>query len=152
MAIETSIDGLAAAINALAAAIAGASAGVPASGKSSTPAATRTAAATTTANPAAAVESPSEGKPAADTKADAATQTTAKESAAPAEKEKSSEQKVLDYDKDVKPAFLQLVREKGRAAAIALIAEYDPKAEKLNEAITPEQYGDVIARIKELLP
>ncbi len=69
---------------------------------------------------------------------------------APAEKVESSA-KPLDYEKDVQPKFLELVKVKGRDAAIGLIHSYDPAAAKLSAAIKPEQYAEVLAKINELL-
>ena len=58
----------------------------------------------------------------------------------------------LDYDKDVKPAFLKLVQTKGRAAGRKIIDAFAPTKEKLSEAITTqEQYKQALELIaKEL--
>ena len=58
----------------------------------------------------------------------------------------------LDYDKDVKPAFLKLVQTKGRAAGRKIIDAFAPTKEKLSEAIiTQEQYKQALDLIaKEL--
>ena len=58
----------------------------------------------------------------------------------------------LDYDKDVKPAFLKLVQTKGRAAGRKIIDAFAPTKEKLSEAITTqEQYKQALDLIaKEL--
>jgi hypothetical protein len=54
----------------------------------------------------------------------------------------------LDYDKDVKPAFLKLVQAKGRAAGRKIIDAFAPTKEKLSEAITTqEQYKQALALI-----
>ncbi len=45
----------------------------------------------------------------------------------------------LDYDKDVKPAFLKLVQTKGRAAGRKIIDAFAPTKEKLSEAITTQE-------------
>lgn len=62
------------------------------------------------------------------------------------------EVKQLDYDKDVKPAFLKLVQTKGRAAGRKIIDAFAPTKEKLSEAITTqEQYRQALDLIaKEL--
>lgn len=58
----------------------------------------------------------------------------------------------IDYDKDVKPAFLKLVQTKGRAAGRKIIDAFAPTKEKLSEAITTqEQYKQALDLIaKEL--
>lgn len=58
----------------------------------------------------------------------------------------------LDYDKDVKPAFLKLVQTKGRAAGRKIIDAFAPTKEKLSEAISgQEQYRQALDLIaKEL--
>lgn len=54
----------------------------------------------------------------------------------------------LDYDKDVKPAFLKLVQSKGRAAGRKIIDAFAPTKEKLSEAITTqEQFGQALKLI-----
>lgn len=54
----------------------------------------------------------------------------------------------LDYDKDVKPAFLKLVQAKGRAAGRKIIDAFAPTKEKLSEAVTtPEQYAQALKLI-----
>ncbi len=54
----------------------------------------------------------------------------------------------LDYDKDVKPAFLKLVQTKGRAAGRKIIDAFAPTKEKLSEAITTqEQFAQAIKLI-----
>jgi len=54
----------------------------------------------------------------------------------------------LDYDKDVKPAFLKLVQTKGRAAGRKIIDAFAPTKEKLSEAITTqEQYAGALKLI-----
>jgi len=45
----------------------------------------------------------------------------------------------LDYDKDVKPAFLKLVQTKGRQAGRKIIDAFAPTKEKLSEAITTQE-------------
>ena len=59
----------------------------------------------------------------------------------------------LDYDKDVKPAFLKLVQTKGRAAGRKIIDAFAPTKDKLSEAITtPEQFAQALNLIaKEML-
>lgn len=54
----------------------------------------------------------------------------------------------LDYDKDVKPAFLKLVQTKGRAAGRKIIDAFAPTKEKLSEAITTqEQFSQALELI-----
>ncbi len=54
----------------------------------------------------------------------------------------------LDYDKDVKPAFLKLVQSKGRQAGRKIIDAFAPTKEKLSEAITTqEQFKQALALI-----
>jgi hypothetical protein len=56
--------------------------------------------------------------------------------------------KQLDYDKDVKPAFLKLVQTKGRAAGRKIIDAFAPTKEKLSEAITTqEQFAQALKLI-----
>lgn len=147
MGIEHSIDKLADAILALAAAIstkqeAPATPGKPAS---TPPAATKAV----KTEPAAG--SPSEGKSAAKEEP-ASTPGTAGVSGVSSPKVDDSEKRAFDYETEVKPLFLQLLKEKGREVAVGLIAEYDPTpGKKLNEVTTPEQYGEVIGKIKAIL-
>lgn len=56
----------------------------------------------------------------------------------------------LDYDKDVKPAFLKLVQTKGRAAGRKVIDAFNPTKDKLSEAVTPGQYADVLKMIEKI--
>jgi hypothetical protein len=54
----------------------------------------------------------------------------------------------LDYEKDVKPAFLKLVQTKGRAAGRKIIDAFAPTKEKLSEAITTqEQFAQALKLI-----
>lgn len=54
----------------------------------------------------------------------------------------------LDYDKDVKPAFLKLVQSKGRAAGRKIIDAFAPTKDKLSEAIsTQEQFRQALEMI-----
>lgn len=80
----------------------------------------------------------------------AATQATPEPTAAA-----SGAETTLDYDKDVKPAFLKLVQTKGRAAGRKIIDAFAPTKEKLSEAITTqEQYRqalDLIAKYDQAL-
>jgi hypothetical protein len=59
----------------------------------------------------------------------------------------------IDYEKDVKPAFLKLVQTKGRAAGRKIIDAFAPTKDKLSEAITtPEQFAQALNLIaKEML-
>ena len=57
----------------------------------------------------------------------------------------------LDYDKDVKPAFLKLVQTKGRQAGRKIIDAFNPTKDKLSEALKPEQYADALALINKEL-
>lgn len=58
----------------------------------------------------------------------------------------------LDYDKDVKPAFLKLVQSKGRAAGRKIIDAFAPTKDKLSEAIsTQEQFKQALALIQKEL-
>ena len=58
----------------------------------------------------------------------------------------------LDYDKDVKPAFLKLVQSKGRAAGRKIIDAFAPTKDKLSEAIsTQEQFQQALALIQKEL-
>lgn len=116
--------------------------------QSEKPAATQVAAAGQTASTESATESRSEGnaKPAAASDAPpAATPATQEPTAAASGGD-------LDYDKDVKPAFLKLVQTKGRAAGRKIIDAFAPTKEKLSEAVTtPEQYKQALTLIaKEL--
>lgn len=96
-------------------------------------------------------------KPAADKPKDtakpeaAATPPTAEaQKSAPAEKAASSA-KPLVYDPDVRDPFLKYVSLYGKDAARALIAEYKAGAATLKEAITPDQYAEVLARLNQLI-
>ncbi len=81
----------------------------------------------------------------------AATQPTAEaQKSAPAEKAESSA-KPLVYDPDVRDPFLKYVSLYGKDAARALIAEYKAGAATLKEAITPDQYAEVLARLNQLI-
>lgn len=54
----------------------------------------------------------------------------------------------LDYDKDVKPAFLKLVQTKGRAVGRKIIDAFAPTKDKLSEAIsTQEQFAQALELI-----
>ena len=56
----------------------------------------------------------------------------------------------LDYDKDVKPAFLKLVQSKGRAAGRKIIDAFAPTKDKLSEAIsTQEQFKKALQLIEK---
>lgn len=117
--------------------------------QSERPAATQVAAAGQTASTESATESRSEGnaKPAAASAAQpaaTASSTTTEPTAAASG--------ALDYDKDVKPAFLKLVQAKGRAAGRKIIDAFAPTKEKLSEAVTTqEQYKQALDLIaKEL--
>ncbi len=56
----------------------------------------------------------------------------------------------LDYEKDVKPAFLKLVQSKGRASGRKIIDAFAPTKEKLSEAITTqEQFKQALALIQK---
>lgn len=153
MGIEHSIDKLADAILALAAAIstkqeAPATPGKPAP----TPPAPTPPAATKAVKTEPAAGSPSEGKSAAKEEEPASTPGTAGASGVSSPKVDDSEKRAFDYETEVKPLFLQLLKEKGREVAVGLIAEYDPTpGKKLNEVTTPEQYGEVIGKIKAIL-
>lgn len=54
----------------------------------------------------------------------------------------------LEYERDVKPAFLKLVQTKGRAAGRKIIDAFAPTKDKLSEAIsTPEQFAQALKLI-----
>lgn len=65
--------------------------------------------------------------------------------------ESPSDDGLLDYDTDVKPLFLKLIAKKGRDEGVAFIKSFKEDAAKLNEALTPEQYPEAVAKLKELL-
>ena len=114
--------------------------------KSEKPAATQAAAAQA-ASTGSATASPSEGN--AQAAASAAQPAATEPSTTP---EPTAAASGLDYDKDVKPAFLKLVQTKGRAAGRKIIDAFAPTKEKLSEAVTTqEQYKQALAMIaKEL--
>ncbi len=114
--------------------------------QSEKPAATQAAAAQA-ASTGSATASPSEGNAHA---AASAAQPAATESGTTTEPTAAASG--LDYDKDVKPAFLKLVQTKGRAAGRKIIDAFAPTKEKLSEAITTqEQYKQALDLIaKEL--
>lgn len=117
--------------------------------QSERPAATQVAAAGQTANTENASASRSEGnaQPAAAASAAQPAATASSTTTAP-----TAAASGLDYDKDVKPAFLKLVQTKGRAAGRKIIDAFAPTKEKLSEAITTqEQYKQALDLIaKEL--
>jgi hypothetical protein len=87
-------------------------------------------------------------------KPDPKPETAAAKSAPPAGTEPATQEPTavasgeLDYDKDVKPAFLKLVQAKGRGAGRKIIDAFAPTKEKLSEAITTqEQYKQALALI-----
>jgi len=96
---------------------------------------------TKAAAPAPATVSPSEGKSSAGATKPSSTSTPPSDTGASTG---------LDYVKDVAPRFSLLVA-KDRPAAVAMIHKYKPTAKKLLEAITPDQYADVLAEINALL-
>ena len=110
------------------------------------PAATQVAAAGQTANTENASASRSEGNAQPAAAASAAQPAATPATPAPT----AAASGALDYDKDVKPAFLKLVQTKGRAAGRKIIDAFAPTKEKLSEAITTqEQYQqalDLIAK------
>lgn len=57
----------------------------------------------------------------------------------------------LDYETDVKPLFLKLIAAKGREAGVAFIKSFNDDAAKLSDALTPDQYPEAVAKLKELL-
>lgn len=87
---------------------------------------------------------PAEEKP-------SAAQATPAADAEPAAESPSEETGLLDYETDVKPLFLKLLAAKGRDAGVAFIKSYKEDAGKLNDALTPEQYPEAVAKLKELL-
>ncbi len=131
MSIEAQLAELTAAVKDLAAAMRS-SAGAPAApAKPAAPTQTSAAASTAKGNP-------------------APTQPTAPTAAAQETKAPASGA-VLDFNKDVGPKFIQLIRERGEAAGRSLINEYDSTKTRLSEAVKPERYPEVLARIEQLL-
>lgn len=63
----------------------------------------------------------------------------------------SGESTGLDYMTDVAPRFQVLVQ-KDRPAAVALIAKLKPGAKKLTEAVEGHDLADVLAQINALIP
>jgi hypothetical protein len=63
----------------------------------------------------------------------------------------SGESTGLDYMADIAPRFQVLVQ-KDRPAAVALIAKLKPGAKKLTEAIEGHDLADVLAQINALIP
>ena len=63
----------------------------------------------------------------------------------------SGESTGLDYRADIAPRFQVLVQ-KDRPAAVALIAKLKPGAKKLTEAIEGHDLADVLAQINALIP
>ena len=76
------------------------------------------------------------------------TKSTAGAASAPAA---SGESTGLDYMTDVAPRFQVLVQ-KDRPAAVALIAKLKPGAKKLTEAVEGHDLADVLAQINTLIP
>ncbi len=76
------------------------------------------------------------------------TKSTGGAASAPAD---SGESTGLDYMTDVAPRFQVLVQ-KDRPAAVALIAKLKPGAKKLTEAIEGHDLADVLAQINALIP
>lgn len=85
------------------------------------------------------------GKPSPST---GTTKSTAGAASAPAD---SGESTGLDYMTDVAPRFQVLVQ-KNRPAAVALIAKLKPGAKKLTEAVEGHDLADVLAQINALIP
>lgn len=63
----------------------------------------------------------------------------------------SGESTGLDYMTDIAPRFQVLVQ-KDRPAAVALIAKLKPGAKKLTEAVEGHDLADVLAQINALIP
>lgn len=126
MTIEESINGLAAAINNLAASI-------------STNAAINTAAAP--------------GKPAA-THAPVAVATPApgQPTAAPAPAAAAPASKDYDFKGELVPAFMELMNTKGQEAARRVIGHFDPTKERLSEAVTTQaQVNEAMGIVQAML-
>jgi hypothetical protein len=51
----------------------------------------------------------------------------------------------------LRPLFLRFVAKRGRDKALDLIKSYKPTADRLDEAITPDQYAEVIEKLKAAL-
>lgn len=94
---------------------------------------------------------PSSAKTSSAQEKQSAAQPTPAADAEPAAASPSDEPGLLDYETDVKPLFRKLIAVKGRDAGIAFIKSYKEDAAKLTEALTPEQYPEVVAKLKELL-
>lgn len=138
MSLEQSIDNLAAAIVNLATALTGAS--VKTDVGTGTKKAAKTETSATTGKPApAAAEGPAPGP------------STATPAAAPEPKAETSAPKEIDFKRDIGPKFLELIEKKGQPAGRAVIDRYDASKSRLSEAITPEQYEDVLAFIEAAL-
>lgn len=76
------------------------------------------------------------------------TKSTEAAASAPAD---SGESTGLDYMADVAPRF-QILVQKDRPAAVALISQLKPGARKLTEAIEGHDLADVLAQINALIP
>ena len=90
-------------------------------------------------------------KPAKAEKASPSTGTTKSTEAAASAPADSGESTGLDYMTDVAPRFQVLVQ-KDRPAAVALIAKLKPGSKKLTEAIEGHDLADVLAQINALIP
>lgn len=105
--------------------------------------------------PAKEVEAKPAGKPAAKTPPaedkQPAAQPTPAADAEPVAESPSDAPDQLDYEADVKPLFLKLIAAKGREAGVAFIKSFKEDAAKLPDALTPEQYPEAVAKLKELL-
>lgn len=134
MSIEQNLADLTAAVNNLTAVISSKIGAGVASQAAAVPEKATRAAKDATPDPKSEKAADAESAPPADTQATQAT--TAAASGA------------LDYDKDVKPAFLKLVQSKGRAAGRKIIDAFAPTKDKLSEAITTqEQFAQALALI-----
>ena len=105
------------------------------------PAPTPTAKASPSSATATSTESPSEGKPSSGDTKSAGTST------APADTGASTG---IDYMADVAPRF-QLLVQKNRPAAVALIEQLKPGSKKLTEAVPGHDLADVLAQINALI-
>lgn len=93
-------------------------------------------------------QSSAKTQPAADSKPTAAEK---EPDAAAASPKAEPSAKPLDYDTDVAPLFMKYFGKFQRAKAQEFIDQFKPGAKKLKDAVSPEQYADVVAKLNKAL-
>ena len=94
---------------------------------------------------------PSPAKPAEEAPEPAAQPTPAADAEPAAESPSEQGEVVVDFKRDLAPAFTRLVGKRGRDAGFAIIEHFKPGAKRLSEALTEDQYAECLAMIQEQL-